>query len=85
MELYKFVRWILLGNSIFLKPISELLHEFLHFPATEAQAYSAKGEDDIHGSLVLTHDALFLAYWDAACFSKRFCASFLSSAASCAL
>lgn len=71
--------------SISLKPISEHLHEFLHLPATEAQACSAKGEDDIHGSFVLTHDALFLAHWDAACFSKRFSALFWSTAASCAL
>jgi len=42
------------GNGIFLKPISELLHELLHLSATEAQACSAKGEGDIRGSFVLT-------------------------------
>lgn len=46
---------------------------------------SAKGEDDIRGSFVLTHDALFLAHWDAARFSKWFSVSFWSTAASCAL
>lgn len=79
------VSLISLWISVSLKPISELLHEFLHLPATEAQACSAKGEDDIHGSFVLTPDALFLAHWDAACFSKWFSALFWSTAASCAL
>jgi len=61
------------------------LHKHFHLPATEVQACSAKGEDGIHGSLVLTHYALFLAYRDAACFSEHFSSSFPSSAVSCAL
>lgn len=71
--------------SISLKPSSEHLQEFPQPPATEAQACSAKADNDIRGSFVLTHDALFLAHWDAAHFPKHFSASFWSTAASCAL